>query len=275
MDYRSQKKSCTFSAVPYAEDPKIRFFYYSTENMNSFLLAHLYTSMVKSLHGELIMKIIGINGSPKREKSQTRRLVLGVLEGARQAGADVTFVDICGLEIKYCTACGTCYAKGECIHDDDFPILLEKMLEADGIVWGSPNYINSVTAQLKTMFDRMADSIHCQSFIGKYGCAVSTAGGSMAEEVADYMNVTMLHLGATTVGKVAVLVGADPNAIVPAEKQAKELGRKLVDAIRTTWKDPVQEKQHAERKEYFKRLVMFNKDIWKHEYDYWKGIVEL
>ena len=50
------------------------------------------------------MKIIGINGSPKREKSQTRRLVLGVLEGARQAGADVTFVDVCGIEIKvlYC-----------------------------------------------------------------------------------------------------------------------------------------------------------------------------
>ena len=223
----------------------------------------------------MIMKIIGINGSPKREKSQTRRLVLEVLEGARQAGADVTFVDICGLEIKYCTACGSCYAKGECIHDDDFPALLEKMLDAEGIVWGSPNYINSVTAQLKTMFDRMADSIHCQSFTGKYGCAVSTAGGSMAEEVADYMNATMLHLGATTVGKVAVLVGADPNAIVPAEKQAKELGRKLVDAIRSEWRDPVQEKQHAERKEYFKRLVMFNKDIWQHEYDYWKGMGEL
>ncbi len=47
------------------------------------------------------MKIIGINGSPKREKSQTRRLVQGVLEGARQTGADVTFVDICDLKIKY------------------------------------------------------------------------------------------------------------------------------------------------------------------------------
>jgi hypothetical protein len=62
---------------------------------------------------------------------------------------------------------------------------------------------------------------------------------------------------------------------VPAEKQAKELGRKLVDAIRTTWKDPVQEKQHAERREYFKRLVMFNKEIWKHEFDYWKDMGEL
>jgi len=29
------------------------------------------------------MKIVGINGSPKGEKSQTRRLVMGVLEGAR------------------------------------------------------------------------------------------------------------------------------------------------------------------------------------------------
>jgi multimeric flavodoxin WrbA len=221
------------------------------------------------------MKIIGINASPKMEKSQTRRLVLGVLEGARQTGADVTFVDICSLEIKYCTACGTCYAKGECIHDDDFPVILEKMLDADGIVWGSPNYINSVTAQLKTLLDRMADSIHCQSFTGKYGCAVSTAGGSMAEEVADYMNETMRNLGATTVGKVGVLLGADPDAIVPAEKQAKELGRKLADAIRTQWKDPAQDKYHKERSEYFKRLVMFNKDLWTHEYDYWKATGEL
>ena len=221
------------------------------------------------------MKIIGINASPKLEKSQTRRLVMGVLEGARQTGADVTFVDICSLEIKYCTACGTCSAKGECIHDDDFPVILEKMLDADGIVWGSPNYINSVTAQLKTLLDRMADSIHCQSFTGKYGCAVSTAGGSMAEEVADYMNETMRNLGATTVGKVAVLLGSDPNAIVPAEKEAKKLGRKLADAIRTQWKDPLQEKYHKERREYFKRLVIFNKDLWQHEYDYWKGLGEL
>jgi multimeric flavodoxin WrbA len=221
------------------------------------------------------MKIIGINASPKGDKSQTRRLVTAVLEGARKTGADVTFIDVCSLDIHYCTACGTCYAKGECIHDDDFPMLLEKMLDADGIVLGSPNYINAVTAQLKTMLDRMADSIHCQSFAGKYGCAVCTAGGSFADEVADYMNDTLLHLGATTVGRVAVLVGADPNAIVDGEKQARELGKKLAEAIKTKWKDPAQEKDHQERKEYFKRLISFNKDLWKHEYDYWKGLGEL
>ncbi|MFA6226017.1 MAG: flavodoxin family protein [Methanoregula sp.] len=221
------------------------------------------------------MKIIGINASPKGEKSQTRRLVMATLEGARQTGADVTFVDICGLEIKYCTACGTCYAKGECIHDDDFPALLEKMMDADGIVLGSPNYINAVTAQLKTVLDRMADVVHCQSLAGKYGCSVCTAGSHYADEVADYMNMALLNFGATTVGRVAVLVGADPNAIVIGEKQAKELGKKMTEAIKAQWKDPVQEKHHIEQKEYFKRLISFNKDLWKHEYDHWKGLGEM
>jgi hypothetical protein len=104
---------------------------------------------------------------------------------------------------------------------------------------------------------------------------VCTAGGHYADEVAEYMNMALLNFGATTVGKVGVLVGADPNAIVAGEKQAKELGRKLADAIRTKWKDPVQEKHHEERKEYFKRLISFNKDLWKHEYEYWKGLGEL
>jgi multimeric flavodoxin WrbA len=221
------------------------------------------------------MKIIGINGSPKGEKSQTRRLVMGVLEGARLAGADVTFIDLCSLDIHYCTACGTCYAKGECIYDDDYPMLLEKMLDADGIVLGSPNYINQVTAQLKTMLDRMADVVHCQSLSGKFGCSVCTAGGSHADEVADYMNMALLNFGATTVGKVSVLVGADPNAIVVGEKQAKELGRNLAESVKTKWTDPDHEKHHHERKEYFKLLVSFNKDLWAHEYNHWKGLGEL
>lgn len=221
------------------------------------------------------MKILGINASPKGDKSQTRRLVMAVLEGARQSGADVTFIDICSLDLHYCSACGTCYAKGECIYDDDYAMLLEKMLDADGIVLGSPNYINAVTAQLKTMLDRMADVVHCQSFAGKYGCAVCTAGGSYADEVADYMNMALMNFGATTVGKVGVHVGADPDAIVTGEKAAKELGKKFAGAIKTKLVDEAQDRIHNERKTYFKRLVMFNKDLWKHEYDYWKASGEL
>jgi multimeric flavodoxin WrbA len=154
-------------------------------------------------------------------------------------------------------------------------MLLEKMMDADGIVLGSPNYINAVTAQMKTMLDRMADVVHCQSLAGKYGCSVCTAGGHYADEVAEYMNMALLNFGATTVGNVGVLVGADPNAIVVGEKQAKDLGKKLADAIKKKWKDPAQEAHHKERKEYFKRLISFNKDIWTHEYEYWKALGEM
>jgi multimeric flavodoxin WrbA len=217
------------------------------------------------------MKIIGINGSPRGDDSQTRRLVMAVLEGARKAGADITFIDVCKLDIHYCNACGACYAKGECIHDDDFTELAVKMMEADGIVLGSPVYINSVTAQLKTMFDRMADIVHCQAFSGKYGCSVSTAGGSMAEETARYMNSALTMFGATTIGTAAVNFMGNPNAIAPAEKKAKELGKALAEAIRSGWKDPEQEQVLAERGGYMKQLVLANKDLWTHEYEYWKG----
>ncbi len=148
-----------------------------------------------------------MNGSPRGSRSQTLRLVRAVLDGARDAGAEVEFVDICKLDIGYCRGCLVCYERGECVRRDDFPGLYQKMLASDGIVLGSPNYINSVTAQIKTMLDRMGDAIHCQFFLGKYGCAVSTAGGSRADEVVDYLNDVLQTLGANTVGGVGVILG--------------------------------------------------------------------
>ncbi|NLA38913.1 MAG: flavodoxin family protein [Methanomicrobiales archaeon] len=215
------------------------------------------------------MKILGINGSPRGSKSQTLRLVRAVLDGARNAGADVEVVDVCKLDIEYCSGCTVCYERGECVKMDDFADLYEKMLESDGIVLGSPNYINSVTAQIKTMLDRMADAIHCRMFTGKYGCAVATAGGSGADEVVAYLNGVLQTLGANTVGGVGVVLGGDPEAIVPAEGRAYELGEKLVRAIENKDTYPEQERLHTEMFERMRALVMANRDRWHHEYEHW------
>jgi multimeric flavodoxin WrbA len=215
------------------------------------------------------MKIIGISGSPRGSLSQTLRLVNAVLAGAEQAGAETEFVDICFLDIQYCIGCGVCYTTGGCIHADEFGGLFQKMLESDGIVIGSPVYINSVTAQLKTVLDRMADAIHCQQFTGKYACAVSTAGGSHADEVVAYLNSVMRILGATTVGGVGVILSPDPSAIIAAETDGRELGKTMVSAIREQKKYPDQEIEHRVIRERMKSLVACNKDIWMHEYAYW------
>ena len=217
------------------------------------------------------MKILGISASPRGSRSQTLRLVRAVLDGAASAGADVELVDVCKLRIEYCNGCAVCYERGECVRKDDFAGLYRTMLASDGVVLGSPNYIDSVTAQMKTLLDRMADTIHCQMFIGKYGCAVATAGGSGADEVVAYLNGVLRTLGANTVGGVGVVLGGDPETIVPAEGRAYELGRRLVTAIAKKETYPEQERRHAEMLERMRALVMANKDRWHHEYDYWKA----
>ena len=228
--------------------------------------AHLYCPVHAPFHGELTMKILGINASPKGDKSQTRRLVMGVLEGARQSGADITFIDICSLDIAYCTACGTCYAKGECVTDDDYGMLLEKMMDADGIVLGSPNYINAVTAQLKTILDRMADVVHCQSLAGKYRMFRVHCRRPLCRRgrrVYEHGPVEFRgNHGRKSGSPCRDRTGRDCRR----GEGGKGSGRKLADAIRTKWKDPVQEKHHEERREYFKRLISFNKDLWTHKY---------
>ena len=221
------------------------------------------------------MLVLGINASPKGRESQTLRLVEAVLAGAEKAGAATELADLCSLEIDYCTACGTCYESGECTLIDDFPELFERMLEADGIVLGSPNYIDSVTAPMKAAFDRMADAIHCQMFSGKYGCSVCTAGGSNEMEVVGYMNRVLTSLGATVIGGVGVAFQGNPDRIVPAIEQARKLGNELADAIRTRKVYPEQAAIHKARREYFCRLVEANRDRWRHEYDWWVAAGEI
>lgn len=216
------------------------------------------------------MKVLGINSSPRGERSQTLRLVRAALDGARSEGAEVELVDVCRLRIEYCNACGVCYAKGECTHRDDFDQVYKKILECDGFVIGSPNYFRSVTAQLKTLIDRMADAVHCQLLLGKYGCAVATAGGQAYDEVLDYLSRIIVGFGASYVGGAGG-APAIPGSMESAEKKARDLGVDLVRAITERRRYPEQDRVHEEMKSRFKALVSMNRDVWTHEYEYWKS----
>ncbi|MGZ4847790.1 MAG: flavodoxin family protein [Halobacteriota archaeon] len=215
------------------------------------------------------MKILGINSSPRGKNSRTLKLVDAVLDGARQHGAETELVDIGALDIRYCIGCQVCYAEGECIQMDDLTELWAKMMRADGIVLGSPVYINGVTAQLKTMIDRLADAIHCQMLVGKYGCAVTTAGSSGISEVLRYMTYFLNQLGAVTVGEVGVAIGRNPEALDAAITEAISLGHTLADAMQRKRRYADQESAISERGAFFRQLVKSNKEAWKHQYDYW------
>ncbi len=214
------------------------------------------------------MKIIGLNASPRGEESSTLRLVNAVLRGAEGEGAATELVDIYQLDIGYCTACGICYATGECNLMDDFPDLFDEMMDSDGIVLGAPNYINQVPAPMKAVFDRMADAIHCQMFTGKFGCSVCTAGGSGEDGVVEYMNNVLSNLGATVVGGVGAAIGWDPTALERAEEKSLLLGKTLARSISGELKYPDQDEMHRQRREYLGQLVKHRKEEWAHEFEW-------
>ncbi len=217
------------------------------------------------------MKILGICASPRGSKSTTLRLVQAVLDGATNAGATVELVNVCDLDIKYCNACQVCFKKGKCVHKDDFEGLYSKILAADGIVWGSPNYFHTVTAQMKTLIDRMADAVHCQLLTGKYCCSVAT-GGNNYDQVTDYLDDLMMNFGALVSGNVGAQMSKGPGALEEAEKKAHQLGKVLAEDIRLKRDYIGQREMQEEIRSYFKNLVKMNKDNWEHEYEYWNQI---
>ncbi|HMK45365.1 MAG TPA: flavodoxin family protein [Methanocella sp.] len=215
------------------------------------------------------MNIIGILSSPKGKKSATLGLVEAAIDGSRQAGAETELIDITKLKINYCKGCVTCYAQGRCPQRDDFQGVYNKVLGADGIILSSPNYIDNVTGQMKTLMDRMTDAIHAQLFDGKYGLSITTSGGGNDDFVLGLMNSFLTKSGATVIGGVGIALGPD-SASLPAKKErSRQLGSELANSIRETRSYPEQERLHREFRERFSKTLKINKDRWPSDYDRW------
>jgi multimeric flavodoxin WrbA len=215
------------------------------------------------------MKILAIHGSPRTVRSTTRQIAVFVLEGAAAAGAETELVDLCDLTITPCTACEGCSFTGVCVYEDDVPSLVARMKDADGIVFASPVYIDNVTGQMKVFFDRLADAIHYQVLAGKYGCSVASTFDSGGSEVVAYQNHVLNYLGAIAVGGISVATGGDPEAVDAHAEEAKALGRRLADAAAHGFSDKKQEEEIRGNREYFKDLVIENRDFRTVEYERW------
>lgn len=222
------------------------------------------------------MKILGINGSPRIETSNTRKLLLGVLEGAAELGAETELIDIADRTMTFCSGCLTCYSTGSCIFDDDAQEIFALMQEADGIVLGSPVYILSITGQLKQLLDRLTDAIHCQMLSGKYGCSVVTTGGSGDQEVLAYLNRTLNLFGVTVVGGERVAMASGPEAFQQAVVDSRALGRNLAQAIATKRRYPEQEAVLTSLQKLFCHFAEIAKETYPHQYDFWvaKGEIQ-
>ena len=212
------------------------------------------------------MNILAICGSPRGARSQTRAMTEALLSEAKAKGATIGLVDLGRARIGFCQACEVCHQGPDCVLNDDARGILQRMLEADGIVLASPVYLDHVTAQMKALLDRSSHFIHCLRLTGKYLAAVTTSGGGSGEATGAFLRRYAVTVGAQFAGAVhAALPLREPDL-----DAARKLGASLFDAItgKKTW--PEQAKAIEEQRKRFGRIIAFHKGKWPYERKYWQ-----
>lgn len=100
------------------------------------------------------MKIVILQGSPNRDGS-TAILVEEFARGAREAGHAVERIDVAHEDIRPCRGCVACgYGARPCVQHDAAPGIIRRICAADMVVFSTPLYYYSMTAQLKALIDR-------------------------------------------------------------------------------------------------------------------------
>ncbi|MCP4197740.1 MAG: flavodoxin family protein [Proteobacteria bacterium] len=218
------------------------------------------------------MKIVAINGSARGAKGLTGFLVNNILESAQKSGAETETFVLHELDIRPCRACHVCSKTGTCAIKDDFPPIRDRIVEADGFIFASPNYVSNVSAQMKAFLDRNFTTYHCQTFRGKYGIVAVGSGGPAYESVTEYLGRIIGIMGAWFVGDVGVSQPEleDEECKKDVIESSAALGAQLVSAIaeRETYQD--QQEKIDEHLEIMKFIVAAQKEAWAYEYEYLK-----
>jgi len=102
------------------------------------------------------MHVLAVNGSP-HEKGICRLLLDGLLEGLKDAGADVELVNLSTVTLRPCRACdrSRCWTEMECNIEDDALALRRAFNKCDAFAIAAPVYFLSVNGLTKNFIDRM------------------------------------------------------------------------------------------------------------------------
>ena len=101
------------------------------------------------------MKILVLNGSPTKD-GNTVALVNAFKEGAESKGNEVTVLDVAHKKVSGCMSCGYCHGQGngKCVQKDEMQEIYPYLMEAEMIVFASPVYYFTLSAQLQAVIQR-------------------------------------------------------------------------------------------------------------------------
>ena len=189
--------------------------------------------MKKAVGKEEEMRVIGFNGSPRKD-GNTFILINHVLRELEKEGIETELVQLSEKEIHGCIACYKCFENKDkrcAVKTDAANEYIEKIIHADGIVLGSPVYFIDITPEMKALIDRtgFVSLANGRMYTNKVGATVAAFRRSGAMHAVDSMNHFLLSQQIFIVGR-AVGVGREKGEAEKDEEgvqQAKSLGQRM------------------------------------------------
>ena len=191
------------------------------------------------------MKVLGIVCSP-RLHGNTEIMVQESLAGAQERGAEVELVTLVGKTMAPCDGCYSCQKTGVCHIKDDMQDIYAELLEADGIIFGTPVYFWTVSAQAKILIDRTVVLAEARKLRNKVAGVVVTQGREGATSAATVFSSFFTTQGMVMAGYAVGFGGMKegqygyeyPVAGVKNDEmgmaQARGLGRAVVRRIQSS-----------------------------------------
>lgn len=137
------------------------------------------------------MKVVAFNGSP-RKNGNTYHAIQTVFNELKKEGITTELIQLGGANIKGCMACFKCYENKDkrCVQNDELNSFIEKMIDADGIIIGSPTYFSNVSTEVKALIDRagLVSRANDHLFKRKVGAAVVSVRRAGATHVYSSIN---------------------------------------------------------------------------------------
>src|SRR4030042_6422641 len=173
------------------------------------------------------MKVVAFNGSSRKD-SNTAILVKTVLEELGKEGIETEFIQLAGESLRGCIACRKCFERKDkrCAVDaDNLNEYLAKMIEAQGIILGSPVYFTDVSANMKALIERCGyvSTANGGLLSRKVGASVVAVRRAGAVHTFDTLNHLFLHAQMIVAGSNywQLSVGWEPGAV---ERDVEGLG---------------------------------------------------
>ncbi len=182
------------------------------------------------------MKVVAFNASP-RKNGNTYSIINIVFEELEKENIETELVQLGGNLVRGCTGCRQCAEKknNRCVFEDDIiNDCITKMVEANGIILGSPVYYSNVSTEMKALIDRAgvvskSNGTLLKNKVGAGIVALRRGGGVHAVNSMNYLFLAneMIIPGSTYWNLV---LGRDPGEVQNDEegiRNMKNLGQKI------------------------------------------------